>query len=69
MPPASWGSVDANISMLFTELPLAARLAAARAAGFAAVEAWWPFGSAVPGDTRWTDLSERYVMLACNSSR
>jgi hydroxypyruvate isomerase len=51
MPPASWGSVDANISMLFTELPLAARLAAARAAGFAAVEAWWPFDSAVPGDT------------------
>ena len=38
MPPASWDSVDANISMLFTELPLAARPAAARAAGFAAVE-------------------------------
>src|SRR3984885_6300196 len=60
MPPARWGSVDANISMLFTELPLAARLAAARAAGFAAVEVWWPFGSAVPGDTE-VDGFERAV--------
>jgi len=60
MPPASWGSVDANLSMLFTELPLAARPAAARAAGFAAVEVWWPFGSAVPGDTE-VDGFERAV--------
>jgi len=60
MPPASWGSVDANISMLFTELPLAARPAAARAAGFAAVEAWWPFDSAVPGDIE-VDGFERAV--------
>ena len=51
MPPASWGLVDANISMLFTELPLTGRPAAARAAGFTAIEAWWPFGPAVPGDT------------------
>jgi hydroxypyruvate isomerase len=43
-----WGPVDANISMLFTEVPLTARPAAARAAGFTAVEVWWPFGSAVP---------------------
>ena len=60
MPPASWGSVDANISMLFTELPLTARPAAARAAGFTAVEAWWPFGSAVPGDAE-VDGFERAV--------
>ena len=60
MPPASWGPVDANISMLFTELPLTARPAAARAAGFTAVEAWWPFGSAVPGDTE-VDGFERAV--------
>jgi hydroxypyruvate isomerase len=60
MPPASWGPVDANLSMLFTELPLAARPAAARAAGFAAVEVWWPFGSAVPGDTE-VDGFERAV--------
>ena len=60
MPPASWDPVDANISMLFTELPLAARPAAARAAGFAAVEAWWPFDSAVPSDTE-VDGFERAV--------
>jgi hydroxypyruvate isomerase len=46
----NWGPLDANISMLFTELPLPDRPAAARAAGFTAVEVWWPFGSAVPGD-------------------
>jgi len=60
MPPARWDPVDANISMLFTELPLAARPAAARAAGFAAVEVWWPFDSAVPGDTE-VDGFERAV--------
>jgi hydroxypyruvate isomerase len=37
--------------MLFTELPLTDRPAAARAAGFTAIEAWWPFDSSVPGDT------------------
>jgi hydroxypyruvate isomerase len=60
MPSASWDPVDANISMLFTELPLAARPAAARAAGFAAVEVWWPFDSAVPRDTE-VDGFERAV--------
>jgi hydroxypyruvate isomerase len=39
----------ANCSMLFTELPLLERAAAARAAGFDAVEFWWPFASPVPG--------------------
>ena len=39
-----------NCSMLFTELPLWQRPAAARDAGFEAVEFWWPFASAVPGD-------------------
>ncbi len=50
MLPASWGPLDANISILFTELPLLERPAAARAAGFTAIEAWWPFGSATPAD-------------------
>lgn len=54
MPVAQWGPVDANISMLFTELPLLGRPAAAQAAGFTAVEAWWPFGSAGPADTEIT---------------
>jgi hydroxypyruvate isomerase len=39
-----------NCSILFTELPLLERPAAARAAGFDAVEFWWPFADAVPGD-------------------
>jgi hydroxypyruvate isomerase len=39
-----------NLSMLFTELPLLARPAAAKEAGFDAVEFWWPFGTAVPAD-------------------
>jgi hydroxypyruvate isomerase len=42
---------DINLSILFTELPLLERPAAARAAGFTAAEFWWPFGTeAVPGD-------------------
>jgi hydroxypyruvate isomerase len=39
---------DINLSILFTELPLLQRPAAAAAAGFAAVEFWWPFDRAVP---------------------
>jgi hydroxypyruvate isomerase len=41
---------EANLSMLFTELPLLQRPAAAAAAGFRAVEFWWPFPQAVPTD-------------------
>jgi hydroxypyruvate isomerase len=41
---------DANCSILFTGLPPLERPAAARAAGFEAVEFWWPFASAVPAD-------------------
>ena len=39
-----------NCSILFTELPLLERPAAAHAAGFEAVEFWWPFASAAPAD-------------------
>lgn len=42
---------DVNCSILFTELPVLARPAAARAAGFDAVEFWWPFEEMVPADT------------------
>ncbi|MGW7575715.1 TIM barrel protein [Streptomyces sp. NPDC054765] len=35
-----------NLSILFTELPLLERPAAARAAGFTAVELWWPWVAA-----------------------
>lgn len=34
---------DVNLSILFTELPLLERPAAAAAAGFSAVELWWPW--------------------------
>jgi hydroxypyruvate isomerase len=37
-----------NCSILFTELPVLDRPAAARAAGFEAVEFWWPFIEATP---------------------
>ena len=41
---------DVNCSILFTELPLLMRPEAARAAGFGAVEFWWPFPGPVPSD-------------------
>jgi hydroxypyruvate isomerase len=40
-----------NTSILFTELPVLERPAAARQAGFGAVEFWWPFDVAVPSDS------------------
>ena len=40
---------NVNLSILFTELPLVERPAAAAAAGFTAVELWWPWvGSPTP---------------------
>ncbi|KOU59337.1 hydroxypyruvate isomerase [Streptomyces sp. MMG1533] len=40
---------NVNLSILFTELPLLERPAAAAAAGFTAVELWWPWvGSPAP---------------------
>ncbi|MEE1926881.1 TIM barrel protein [Streptomyces sp. TRM 70351] len=39
-----------NLSILFTELPLLERPAAAAAAGFTAVELWWPWVSAPTPD-------------------
>lgn len=41
---------EVNCSILLTELPLLERPAAAKAAGFDAVELWWPFERAVPAD-------------------
>ena len=39
-----------NCSILLTDVPLLERPAAAKAAGFDAVEFWWPFGASVPSD-------------------
>ncbi|CAG7653701.1 TIM barrel protein [Actinacidiphila bryophytorum] len=48
---------DVNLSMLFTELPLLERPAAAAAAGFDAVELWWPWpDEPVPAKTSLDDL-------------
>ena len=43
-------AINTCIMMMFTELPLLERPAAAAAAGFDAVEFWWPFDSPVPAD-------------------
>lgn len=44
-----WANVQANISLLFGDLPFVERPAAAARAGFTAVECWWPFSTAAPG--------------------
>jgi hydroxypyruvate isomerase len=58
----------ANCSLLFTEEPLLRRPAAARAAGFDAVEFWWPFAVPVPSDREvdafTTAIEEAGVTLA-----
>ena len=58
----------ANCSLLFTEEPLLRRPAAARAAGFGAVEFWWPFATPVPSDREvdafTTAIEEAGVALA-----
>ncbi len=41
-----------NCSILFTELPVLDRPAAAKAAGFDAVEFWWPFPEPVPSEAQ-----------------
>ena len=41
-----------NCSILLTELPLLERPAAAKAAGFDAVEFWWPFETSVPTNAK-----------------
>ncbi|SDT12554.1 hydroxypyruvate isomerase family protein [Microlunatus soli] len=41
--------LSANVSLLFAEIPYLERFSAAHAAGFGAVESWWPFTTAEPG--------------------
>ncbi|GAB7066318.1 hydroxypyruvate isomerase family protein [Mycolicibacterium hodleri] len=48
MVSALWASSQANISLLFGEVPFERRAAAAAAAGFDAIECWWPFAVASP---------------------
>jgi hydroxypyruvate isomerase len=48
---ALWPQSQANISLLFGEVPFERRPAAAAAAGFTAIECWWPFTGATPSPT------------------
>jgi hydroxypyruvate isomerase len=47
---------DVNLSILFTELPLLERPAAAAEAGFDAVELWWPFPEPTPPERQLNEL-------------
>lgn len=48
MVSALWSTAQANISLLFSEVAFERRPAAAAAAGFEAIECWWPFATATP---------------------
>ncbi|GAA2820463.1 TIM barrel protein [Kitasatospora sp. CM 4170] len=51
-----------NLSILFSELPLLERPAAAAAAGFTAAELWWPFGeSATPSEAELDALRKAFT--------
>jgi len=52
---------DVNLSILFTELPLLERPAAAAAAGFTAVELWWPFDEPDPPEHELDSLRRAIV--------
>jgi hydroxypyruvate isomerase len=52
---------DVNCSILFTELPLLQRTAAARKAGFEAVEFWWPWDDKPEPTDREADAFVRAV--------
>lgn len=47
-----------NCSIVFPDLPVLERAAAAAAAGFTEVEFWWPFASASPSEREVTDFAE-----------
>ncbi|MFI9507987.1 hydroxypyruvate isomerase family protein [Nocardia sp. NPDC052566] len=52
---------DVNCSILFTDLPLLERPAAAKRAGFDAVEFWWPFGEEATPDEKDIDAFVRAI--------
>jgi hydroxypyruvate isomerase len=61
--------LEPNLSMLFADLPLTQRPAAAAAAGSEAAELWWPFDQPVPAHARIDELVAAFedagVTLAC----
>jgi hydroxypyruvate isomerase len=56
MSPAGRPRYAVNCSLIFQELPLLERPAAARAAGFDAIEFWWPWETAVVTDGELDDF-------------
>ncbi|MEU6646281.1 TIM barrel protein [Saccharomonospora sp. NPDC046836] len=58
--------LSANVSILFAEMPYAQRFTAARAAGFTAVETWWPFGEPDPDEEK---VDEFLALLDVNGVR
>ena len=52
---------EPNLSMLFTELPLLERPAAAAAAGFKAAELWWPFDGPEPPGAQVDELADAFA--------
>jgi len=59
---ASKHSYTVNLSILFSELPLLERPAAAAAAGFTAAELWWPFGlDATPSQAEQDELRKAFT--------
>ncbi|MBB4926654.1 hydroxypyruvate isomerase [Kitasatospora kifunensis] len=61
MTAASEHSYTINLSILFSELPLLERPAAAAAAGFTAAELWWPFGTeTTPSEGELTALRKAF---------
>ena len=65
-------SYDVNLSILFTHLPMLERPAAAAAAGYNAVEMWWPFAQPVPADAELDAMASAIegagVRLVCLNS-
>ncbi|MGF1427699.1 hydroxypyruvate isomerase family protein [Kitasatospora sp. LaBMicrA B282] len=59
---ASEHSYVINLSILFSELPLLERPAAAAAAGFSKAELWWPFGTeTTPSETELDALRKAFT--------
>ncbi len=58
---------SANLSILFTELPFAERFAAARQAGFSAVECWFPYEHANAEQTVRLLADNGLTMVGINS--
>ncbi|ARP73056.1 hydroxypyruvate isomerase [Streptomyces pluripotens] len=52
---------NVNLSILFTELPLLERPAAAAASGFTAVELWWPWIDSPTPDQRQLDALKKAI--------